>query len=107
MKNAVQMGSVIAHTPTAARASGAMTVIGKRVGIAVNDVAANVEGMFSVEGVYNYAKLSTDVVTQGALLYFDAGNNRLTLTASTHEVAGYAFAAAGNGVTTVDVKLNA
>ena len=107
MKIAVQPGAVIAHAPSAARLSGAMTVIGVRVGIAVNDVANGVEGMFAVEGVYNYAKLSTDVVAQGALLYFDAGNNRLTTTVGSNVLAGYAFAAAGNGVPTVDIKINA
>ncbi len=107
MKNAVQMGSTIAHAPTAARAAGAATVIGARIGIAINDVAANAVGMFAVEGVYTLAKLSTDVVAQGALLYWDAGNSRLTTTVGSNVLAGYAFTAAGNGATTVDIKINA
>lgn len=107
MKNAVHMGHTIAHTPTAAVAAGGVAVIGARIGIAINDVAANVEGVFSLEGVYTLAKLSTDVVTRGAVLYWDAGNSRLTLTASTHVVAGFAHSAAGSGVSTVDVKINA
>lgn len=107
MKNAVHMGTTIAHAPTAARASGAVTVIGARVGVALNDVAANEEGVFAIEGVYTVAKLSTDVVAQGAELYWDATNSRLTTTASTHVKAGFAYAAAGNGVSTIDVKINA
>jgi predicted RecA/RadA family phage recombinase len=46
------------------------------------------------------------VVTQGAALYWDNTNSRLTTTASGNTYAGYAFAAAGNGVTTVNIKLN-
>jgi predicted RecA/RadA family phage recombinase len=57
--------------------------------------------------VWEIAKLSTDVVTQGALLYWDAGNSRLTTTASSHKLAGYAWAAASGTDTTVQIKINA
>jgi predicted RecA/RadA family phage recombinase len=55
--------------------------------------------------VFTLAKLSTDVVAQGAILYWDAGNSRLTVTASTHKKAGLAAGAAGSGVSTVAVDL--
>ena len=110
MKTAYSQGLTIDHTPTAQRLSGAGTLIGSvgngMIGVAVNDVAANTEGVFAVQGVHTLPKLSTDVVAQGALLYWDNTNLRLTLTSAGNTVAGRAFAAAGNGVATVPCKIN-
>jgi len=107
MKNFVQEGHVLDYTPGAAVASGAVVVIGVRIGIAVSDIAANATGALRVKGVVELAKLSTDVVAQGALLYWDADDFRLTTTASGNTLAGYAAKAAGNGATTVWLALNA
>lgn len=107
MKTAVSEGLTIDHAPAAARAAGAATLIGARIGVAVNDVAANATGVFRMRGVFTLPKLSTDVVAQGAVLYWDNTNLRLTVTASGNTLAGYAFAAAGNGVATVDCAINA
>ena len=106
MKNFVSQGLTIDHTPAATRAAGAATLIGLRIGVALNDTLLNTSGLFAVDGVFNLPKLSTDVVTQGALLYWDNTNLRLTLTSAGNTLAGYAFAAAGNGVTTVDICIN-
>lgn len=107
MKNFVQEGHVLDYTPGAPVASGAVVVIGVRVGIAVSDIAANATGALRVKGVVELAKLGSDVVAQGALLYWDAANSRLTTTASGNVLAGYAAQAAGNGVTTIWLHLNA
>jgi predicted RecA/RadA family phage recombinase len=107
MKNFVQIGDVIDHTPGADVASGAVVVIGARVGIAVSAIASGETGAIRVKGVVELAKLSTDTPAQGALLYWDAGNSRLTTTATDNVLAGYAAKAAGNGVTTVELHLNA
>lgn len=103
----VQPGDVLDYTPGTAVVSGKMVVAGVRVGIALAAIAANATGPLAVRGVFTYAKLSTDVIAQGALVYYDAGNDRLTLTSAGNTLAGYAAAAAGNGVTTVNVSLNA
>ena len=103
----VQPGLVIDHTPAGAITNGQVVVIGKRIGVALTAIAAAATGPLQVDGVFTLAKLSTDVVAQGDLLYWDAGNSRITTTASTHNLAGYAVAASANGVATVNVKLNA
>lgn len=103
----VQPGMVIDHTPAGAMANGQVAVIGKRIGVALTAIAAGAPGPLQTEGVFELAKLSTDVVAMGDLLYWDAGNSRLTVTASTHNLAGYATAAAGNGVALAKVKINA
>jgi predicted RecA/RadA family phage recombinase len=107
MKNFVQIGDVLDYTPGSAVASGAVVVMGVRIGIAVADIAANQTGAVRVKGVVELAKLSTDTPAQGALLYWDAANARLTTTATDNVLAGYAAKAAGNGATTVWLHLNA
>lgn len=107
MKNFVQIGDVLDYTPGAAVASGAVVVIGARIGIAMTAIAAGDTGPLRVKGVVELAKLSTDVVAQGALLYWDADDFRLTTTASGNTLAGYAAKAAGNGATTAWLHLNA
>jgi predicted RecA/RadA family phage recombinase len=107
MKNFVQEGNVLDYTAGAAVASGAVVVIGARVGIAVKDIAVGETGPLRVKGVVELAKLTTDTPAQGALLYWDAGNSRLTTTAAGSVLAGYAAQAAGNGATTVWLHLNA
>lgn len=106
MKTLVAEGRTIDHAPAAQRLSGAMTLIGTKVGVAKDDTAANVSGVFYVDGVFTVNKLSTDVVTQGAALYWDTANLRLTVTSAGNTYAGYATAAAGNGVATVNICVN-
>lgn len=108
MKNAVSHGNVLSYTAAAAAvASGAMVLLGSRVGVAVADIALNATGSVQVVGEFTIPKLSTDVVAQGALLYWDNTNKRLTTTASGNTLAGFATAASGSGNGTVNIKINA
>lgn len=102
----VQPGEVIDYTAGANKTSGQPVLIGTKLGVCLADIANGSTGPVAMSGVYTVTKLSTDVVTQGAALYWDNANSRLTTTASGNTYAGYAFAAAGNGVTTVNIKLN-
>jgi len=106
-KKFIQPGEVIDYTAGSALSSGAVVLIGNRIGVLLTDLASGEVGAAQVTGVWELAKLSTDVVTQGALLYWDAGNSRLTTTASSHKLAGYAWAAASGTDTTVQIKINA
>lgn len=106
-KNYIQEGNVLSYTATAAIASGAVVVIGKRIAIALADIAVGETGAITAEGVFAVAKLGTDVVGQGDLLYWDAANSRLTTTAAGNTAAGFAAAPAGAGVGTVNIKINA
>lgn len=102
-----QPGEVMDYAAAAATASGDVVVVGTRVGVALTAIAAGSTGSLAVTGVHTLAKLSTDVVAQGALLYWDATNKRLTTTASGNTLAGYAFNAAAAASTVADIKLNA
>lgn len=103
----VQPGDVIDYTAGANIVSGQVVLIGARIGVALRDIANGKVGSMAMTGVFTIAKLSTDVVAAGALLYWDNGNSRLTVTSAGNTLAGYAVAAAGNGATTVNIKINA
>ncbi|MDM0086755.1 MULTISPECIES: DUF2190 family protein [unclassified Variovorax] len=107
MKNFIQEGAVLDYSPAGAVAGGAVVVMGVRVGVVVADIPAGGLGAVRVKGVVELAKLAADTPAQGALLYWDAANSRLTTTAAGSVLAGYAAKAAGNGATTVWLHLNA
>ncbi len=102
----VQPGNVLDHTPAADVASGAVVVIGARVGVALADIAANATGSLQVTGVFQLPKKSADTIAQGALVYWDATNSQITTTASGNTLAGFAANAAAASVTSVNVKVN-
>ena len=107
-KNYIQEGEILTVTAGAtAIVSGAVVLIGKRVGIALADIPALGAGSASVTGVWAVTKLGADAVAQGDLLYWDAANSRLTTTAAGNTLAGFAATPAGAGVGTVNIKINA
>lgn len=103
----VQPGDVIDYTAGANIVSGQVVLIGARIGVALQDIANGKVGSMAMTGVFTINKLSTDVVAAGALLYWDNSNSRLTVTSSGNTLAGFAVAAAGSGVATVNIKINA
>lgn len=108
MKNYIQKGDRIqfANSTGGTITSGSGVLVGKRVGVAVADIANTTTGILAMEGVFNLPKLSTDVIAQGDLLYWDNTNKRLTSTTTSNTLCGYAQNAAGNGVSTIDIMLN-
>jgi predicted RecA/RadA family phage recombinase len=100
-------GDVIDYVALGAITSGQVVLVGVRVGVALAAIASGATGAVRVLGIFTIAKLSTDVVTVGAALYWDDTNFRMTLTSAGNTLAGFATAAAGNGVTTVEVSINA
>lgn len=106
-KNYIQPGEVLDHVATAARTSGVAFLIGVRLGVPITDGAIGETIAVKVKGVFNLPKVTANVVTQGALLYWDDTAKKLTTTVGSNTVAGYAAAPAGNGDTTVDIALNA
>lgn len=103
----VQPGEVIDYTAGANIASGQVVLMGARIGVALKAIANGETGPMQVTGVFNIAKLSTDNMAQGALLYWDNTNSRLTTTASGNTMAGFAAAAAAATTTSVNIKINA
>jgi predicted RecA/RadA family phage recombinase len=105
MKNFQSKGFTMDYTATEAVASGKPVLVGKMLGVAVSNIAANETGVLEVEGVFNLAKGAV-AVTQGAQLYWDATNGVVTTTATSNTACGKAFAAAAAGSASVDIKIN-
>lgn len=87
---------------------GDVVVIGSRVGVVAGSkpVAAGDDYTLITAGIVELDALSTDTPAEGALMYWDAGNARLTTTASTHKSAGLAVAAKASGVSRMLIDLN-
>lgn len=107
----VQPGNIIDVTLGATVTSGELIKVRDRVGVCLSAGGSGDTISVAVDEVFTVAKLSTDVIAVGDTVYLDATNKRVTLTtdgpgSDVNIAAGYATSAAGNGVTTVNVKLN-
>lgn len=99
-------GDLIPFTLSGTLSAGDVVVLNDMVGICANDGVSGDQGYLAVEGTFGpITCLGTDVIGVGDDLWWDAGNSRLTLTASTHKYAGKAASVSGSGTTTVDLKL--
>ena len=70
------------------------------------DVANAAFGAAIIRGVIEYDKESGQAWTQGAAIYFDSGNNRLTTTTAGNKRAGIAFEDAASAATVGKIILN-
>ena len=103
----LRANSVLSYVAAADIASGDAVLVGARVGCALLAIASGAPGPISMRGVFRIAKVSGDDIGQGALVYWDDTAKKMTTDDSGNTLAGFAFAAAGVGVLTVDVSLNA
>ena len=103
--NFLQDGEVVEVTAGADVLTGAGHQVGSLFGVALGSALSGAAVRLKRRGVFQQPKLTTDVVTVGALLYWDDTNKHMTLVASTHKLVGYAHSAAGNGVLVVEVLL--
>lgn len=105
----VQPGVVIAVTLAAAATSNDLIKVGDLAGVALTSGGIGDSISVAIDEVYTVNKLSTDVMGQGVIVYLDADDKHVTLAAASgaNIRAGKTVSAAGNGVTTVNVKLNA
>lgn len=108
MINKISDGTRISYTNSSGSTitSGSGVLVGAVLYVATADILNGEAGILARDGVYNLPKLSTDVVTQGAKLFWDNTNKRLTLTSTSNTFAGFAHSAAGSGVTTVNCCLS-
>lgn len=101
----VQRGDVVQVTPNADVANNEVVLLGTRIGVAITAIASGKQGSVQVEGVFELKKKTTDAPAQGASLYWDNTNKELTTTSAGNTLAGWAWKAAANGDTTVQIKL--
>ena len=105
MASYVQGDCSIDYTPSSAVAAGDVVVMADLVGVANLPIAANALGAVTIDGVHSMPK-ATGAISQGAIVYWDAGNSNVTTTSSGNKRAGKAAAAAASGDASVMVILN-
>src|SRR5688572_27921745 len=113
MKNKVAEGKTITVTFGATVLPGEALSIGNdMVGVAVVGGASGETGALDLCGVFALDKVSADTIAQGDKVYYDHVNKKITDAANdggsplvTFNWAGWAMETAGNGVTSIDVKL--
>ena len=101
-------GKVMPYTNGTGSAISKGTVIelAAMIGVALGDIANGATGELAISEVWQLAKETSLVITQGDKVYWDATNNRVDKT-DTNIPCGLAFASATTDATTVQVLLNA
>lgn len=111
--NYQQPGEVLDWTNAtgAAVAAGDVVAISNILGVALVDIANGATGSVSISGVYTLPKVSAAVIAQGDSLTWDVSagafddHDASPATGDITGAAAVAFEAAGNGATTLAVKL--
>ena len=106
--NHVAPGNRHTTLSTGAVAAGVIVIIGSLIGVSTNaTTGAGQDLVLDTSGsIWEFTKNGPDNATEGADAYWDAGNSRMTTTASGNTKVGVFAAAAGAGVTTCRVRVN-
>ena len=107
MKNFVQPGNTISViAPPGGVTSGDGVLIGNIFGVAGADAPAGTSVGLVTVGVFDLPKLGTETIDQGQRVYWDAANAHITEASTDNYPVGIASEAAGNGTTSVRVRLD-
>ena len=112
--NYLQEGGVVQHTAAADIASGSVVAMGNTLGVALVDIATGSTGSVKITGVFTVPKVSDAVIAQGESLTWDVSANTGAgafddnlATPESGDITGaaaVAFAGAGDGATTMQVR---
>jgi len=106
MKNFIQLGNTLTLVAPYDLLSGQGSLVGSIFGVAGTDCLTGASGEFDVCGVFDLKKKTTDTPAQGAKAYWDDTAREVTTTSTANTLIGAFTVAAGNGDTTVNVRLN-
>ena len=107
MRNYIQNGHIVrVTTPAGGIASGDALIAGSIFGIAAYSAAEGDPLELATTGVYKLPKASAAVLTVGARVAWDNTAKQVTTPAAGRFPIGVAVEAAGNGVTSVAVRLD-
>lgn len=107
MQNYIQNGHIIrVTTPAGGIASGAPLIVGSIFGVAAYSSAEGDPVELSTTGVFQLPKASAAVLTVGARVAWDNTVKEVTTPATGRIPIGVAAEAAGNGITSVAVRLD-
>lgn len=105
MKNFVQEGLTITVVAIVAMTSGVAYKVGDLSGVATTDAAIGEKCELITEGVFELAKVATDVIAQGEKLHLDSVTDNVTVTDLANFLFGIATEARVSGDLTVPVKI--
>ena len=100
-------GEVMPYSSASAVASGAAVLVGAKLGVAIDDIAANGTGNLVMNCVISYTK-ATGAGTggaQGADAYWDNPAKKITAVSTSNTKVGYFWATCADGDSTALVKL--
>ena len=107
MKNHTQKGDIITvPAPAGGIASGEGAIIGNIFGIAAYSAAMGEPVELATTGVYQLPKATAAVLTVGARVAWDNTAKNINVPGAGRFPVGVATEAAGNGVTSVSVRLD-
>lgn len=107
MKNHIQKGEVITvPAPIGGVASGEGVIIGNIFGIAAYAAAVGEPVELATIGVYQLPKATAAVLTVGARVAWDNTAKNINVPGTGRFLMGIATEAAGNGITSVAVRLD-
>jgi len=107
MKNFIQSGDLIEATaPAGGVTSGDGVMIGNLFGVAGGTAAEGYAFTLATKGVYELPKRSTATFTSGGVVSWDVSLKHCDAPGSGLYPIGAATEAAGNGTTTVKVRLD-
>lgn len=107
MRNYKQPGDVLTFTaPAGGVVSGGAYKIGQIVVVAAGDAIAGAPFSGKTTGVFELPKDVADATTEGQLLYWDAGNARVTTVATGSLLCGVSVGATTATTTPIEVRLD-
>jgi len=106
--NYLQQGDVLDYLNDSEEsiASGEVVLVGKRLSVALTDIAPGVVGAIQMVGVFNLPK-AAEVISIGTPLYWKASQQQLTKTATGNILVGFAYANTTAADKTTAIKINA
>ncbi len=106
MKNFYAKGETIAvTTPSGGYTSGQPVVVGDTIGVSAGTYVETETAVINMDGVYTLPKVASGAIAVGKKVYLVVADGNITGTASTNIFAGYAYEAAADGATTINVLL--
>lgn len=105
MQNVIQDGKVLTLTAPYDVVSGAGALVGSLFGVATAAVASAASGEFSVEGVFELAKTTSQAWSVGDKLYWNDSTKKLSTVATVGPLVGVCTEAALSADTTGVCKL--
>jgi predicted RecA/RadA family phage recombinase len=107
MKNYIQEGSIITvATPTGGVVSDAGLIVGSLFGVALHSAAEGEALEVATDGVYRLPKASAAVLVIGTRVAWDNTARNINVPGTGRFPVGVATEAAGNGITSVAVRLD-